>query len=393
MKILVVNAGSSSLKFQLIEAKKELVTIYAGIADGIGKKACFFRASAGKKEIFYRKIFKNHEQALREALKVLINEKIIDSLNEIKAIGHRIVHGGEIYMDAILINTKVKKTIKELFELAPLHNPPNLEGVLACEKLLPKVPNIAVFDTAFHQTIPEKAYRYAIPGYLYRKHKIRRYGFHGTSHKYVSEETYKLLKTKKGKIVTCHLGNGSSLSAIVDGKCVDTSMGFTPLEGVPMGTRSGSIDPTIPLYLMEKENLSTDEVDELLNKKSGILGVSQISSDVRDIYKKSKLKNKKALFTLELLAYKIAMQIGAFAAAMDGVDAITFTAGIGQNAWYLRRDICSYLSHLGVKLDIAKNNANKEKIHKAGSKVKVFVIKTNEGLQIAKEAVKTLQKA
>ncbi|MFC1655671.1 acetate/propionate family kinase [Patescibacteria group bacterium] len=393
MKILVVNAGSSSLKFQLIDAKKEFDTLYRGIADGIGKKSCFFRATAGKKNIFQKIVFKNHEQALKEALRVLVSEKIIESLDEIKAIGHRVVHGGEIYVNAIRINSKVKSTIKELFDLAPLHNPPNLEGIVACEKLLPKVPNVAVFDTAFHQTIPEKAYHYPIPGYLYRKHKIRRYGFHGTSHKYVSGETYKLLKKKKGKIITCHLGNGSSLSAIVNGKCVDTSMGFTPLEGVPMGTRSGSIDPAIPLFLMEKENLTADEVDELLNKKSGILGVSQISSDVRDIVKKAKLKNKKAILTLELLAYKIAMQIGAFAASMDGVDVITFTAGIGQNAWYLRRDICKYLGYLGVKLDIAKNKSNKEKIHKAGSKVKVFVIKTNEGMQIAKETSKTLRKA
>jgi acetate kinase len=356
MNILIVNAGSSSLKFQLIKAGKTFDTIYRGIADGIGKKSCFFKAHTDSEKIFYKKIFKNHEQALKDALDLLIEHKIVEKLDDINAIGHRVVHGGEMYQDATVITPKVKDKIKELSELAPLHNPPNLEGINACEKLLPKAEN-------------------------------------GTSHKYVAGETYRLLKKKKAKIVTCHLGNGSSLSAIVDGKCIDTSMGFTPLEGVPMGTRCGSIDPAIPLYIMEKEKISTDKIDNLLNHRSGIFGISQISSDLREIRAKAKRNNKKALFTIELLAYKIACKIGAYAAAMNGIDAITFTAGIGQNAWYLRKDICKYLKFLGAEIDPKLNRDNKEKINKKTSKVKIFVIKTNEGLQIAQEVIKLIQKA
>jgi acetate kinase len=391
MKILIVNAGSSSLKFQLIENDKGYKTLYKGIADSINKKNGFFKAQTEQEKIFYKKIFKNHKEALKEALKILIEHKIIKNFKEIKAIGHRVVHGGEEYTNAVLITPEVKKVIKDLINLAPLHNAANLEGIKACEKLLPHIPNIAVFDTAFHQTMPEKAFHYAIPNEFYKKHKIRKYGFHGTSHKYIAEQTYKLLKKKKGKIITCHLGNGSSISAVVDGKCIDTSMGFTPLEGIPMGTRCGSIDPAIPLFLMEKENLNIEKINELLNYKSGILGVSTISSDLRVIWAKAQRNNKKALFTLELLAYKIAMQIGAYAAAMNGLDAITFTAGIGQNAWYLRRDICNYLKFLGVTLDQRKNKTNKEKIHNKNSKVKIFIIPTNEELQIAKEVEKLIK--
>jgi acetate kinase len=296
-----------------------------------------------------------------------------------------VVHGGEKYTSAVKITPDVKKTIKDLIDLAPLHNPANLEGIYASEKLLPGIPNVAVFDTAFHQTLPEKAYMYAIPKEYYSKYKIRRYGFHGTSHKYISEETHKLLKTKKAKIITCHLGNGSSLSAIVNGKCIDTSMGFTPLEGVTMGTRSGTIDPAIILYLIKKENLSAGKIDEILNYKSGILAVSGISSDLRDIWAKAQQKNKNALFTLEYLAYNIAKQIGAYAAAMNGIDAITFTAGIGENAWYLRKGICEYLNFIGVKLDSAKNKDSKIQISARQSKVKVFVVPTNECREIAEE--------
>jgi acetate kinase len=383
MKILVVNAGSSSLKFQLIDSNKKFKALYKGIVDGIGRKSCFVDANAKSKKIFYKKLIKNHEQAVKEALKIIGDEKI-------DAIGHRVVHGGEKYHDATRITPQVKKTIKNLIELAPLHNPPNLEGINACEKLLKGVPNIAIFDTAFHQTIPEKAFHYALPEKFYKKYKVRKYGFHGTSHKYVSNETYKLLRSLNKKIITCHLGNGSSLSAVKNGKCIETSMGFTPLEGVPMGTRSGSIDPAIVFYLMEKEKINTDKIDHILNNESGILGVSGISSDIRDIRIKAKKKNKKALFTLDLLAYKIALHIGAYAAALDGVSAITFTAGIGQNAWYLRRDICKYLKYLGVKLDPKKNRKNEKIISEKSSKVKIFVIKTNEGLQIAREVSKII---
>jgi acetate kinase len=385
MKILVVNTGSSSLKFQLIDHNKKYEVYYKGIVDGIGRKACFFEAKFGKKTVKYKKLIKNHEQALKEALKVLIDKKILKDLTQIKAVGHRVVHGGDEYKDATLITPNVKKIIKKLSELAPLHNPPNLQGIMACEKQLPHAKNVAVFDTAFHQTIPEKAFRYAIPEEWYKKYGIRRYGFHGTSHKYVSGETYKLLRKKKGKIITCHLGNGSSISAVVDGKCIDTSMGFTPLEGVPMGTRSGSIDPAIPLYIMDKKKISANKIDDILNHEAGIKGVSTFSPDLREIWAKAQKKNKKALFTLELLAYRIALQIGAYAAAMNGVNAITFTAGIGQNAWYLRRDIIKYLSFWDAKLDNTKNRKNARSIHKKSSKLKIFVLKTNEGLQIAHE--------
>jgi len=384
MKILVINAGSSSLKFQLLDSNKKFEALYKGIIDGIGRKSCFIDAKAKSKKLTYKKLIKNHEQAVKEALKIIGDE-------EINAIGHRVVHGGEKYHDATKITPQVKNEIKKLSELAPLHNPPNLEGIKACEKLLRGKPNIAIFDTAFHQTIPEKAFHYALPDKFYKKHKVRKYGFHGTSHKYVSDETYKLLKSRNKKIITCHLGNGSSLSAVKNGKCIETSMGFTPLEGVPMGTRSGTIDPAIVFYLMEKEKIDTDKIDYILNKESGILGVSGISSDVRDIWAKAKKKNKKALFTLDLLAYKIALTIGSYAAAMDGVDAITFTAGIGQNAWYLRRDICKYLKFLGVKLDAKKNRKNEKLISEKSSKVKIFVLKTNEGLQIAREVFKIVK--
>lgn len=393
MNILIVNAGSSSLKFQLIDSGKsgrKFKNLINGIADGIGRSSCFLKAEAKDKKIRYKKLFKNHREALKEALNVMLEENIIESLKDINAIGHRVVHGGEKYKKATKITKKVKETVKNLSGLAPLHNPPNLEGINACESLLKGKTNIAVFDTAFHQAIPEKAFMYAIPKKYYKKYEIRRYGFHGTSHKYIANETYKLLKSKKGKIITCHLGNGASISAVNNGKCVDTSMGFTPLEGVPMGTRSGSIDPAIPLFIMRKENLDEKHIDRLLNYRSGILALSGISSDVRDIWAKAKKKNKQALFTLEYLAYKYALYIGAYAAAMDGVDAISFTAGIGQNAWYLRRDTAKYLNHLGVKLDAGKNKANKKEIHSKTSKVKVFVIKTNEGLQIAKEVISVI---
>ncbi len=384
MKILIINAGSSSLKFQLLDSNKKFKALYKGIVDGIGLKTCFIDAMAKSKPLKYKKIVKNHEQAVKEALKIIGDEKI-------DAIGHRVVHGGEKYHDATKITAQVKKTIKKLSELAPLHNPPNLEGINACKKLLKGIPNIAIFDTAFHQTIPEKAFHYAIPEKYYKKYKVRKYGFHGTSHKYISDETYKLLRSKNKKIITCHLGNGSSLSAVKNGKCIETSMGFTPLDGVPMGTRSGSIDPAIVFYLMEKEKINSDKIDHILNNESGILGVSGFSSDVREIWAKAKKKNKKALITIDLLAYKIALHIGAYAAALNGVDAITFTAGIGQNAWYLRRDICKYLNFLGVKLDPKKNRKNEKIIHEKKSKVKIFVIKTNEGLQIAREVSKIVK--
>jgi acetate kinase len=361
MIILVLNSGSSSIKFKLLEKKKTWEVLSEGMVDRVTKKT--------------------REKALK---------KIIAKFKDIDAIGHRVVHGGGKYKSAIKINAKVKRDIKDLNKLAPLHNPHNLAGIIACEKLLKGKPNIAVFDTAFYADLPGKAYKYAIPQALAKKHKIRKYGFHGTSHKYISSEIQKLLKTKKAKIITCHLGNGSSISAIKNGKCIDTSMGFTPLAGIPMGTRCGDIDPSIPLFLAENSKLSIETINKTFNKKSGILAISGISSDVRDIWAKAQKKNKAAMFTLEFLAYKIAMQIGAYVAALNGVDAIGFTAGIGENAWYLRKAVCDYLQFTGLKLTHTKNKKNSLQIHDKKSKVKVFVMKTNEELQIAQETLKII---
>lgn len=317
MKILVINAGSSSLKFQLIESAKDFACLHKGIIDRIG-----FKGSA-----------KNHTQALNMALQQILDKKILRSLQDIHAVGHRVVHGGEKYSSTVKITPQVIKEIKKLCELAPLHNPPNLEAIIACQKLLKNTPQFAVFDTAFHQTLPEKAYLYALPYQYYQKHNIRRYGFHGTSHSYVAKETIKLLDKKNSKIITCHLGNGSSIAAVKNGKSIDTSMGFTPLEGLPMGTRSGDLDPAIVFQLMETLHLSTDQIDEILNKSSGLKGISGVSSDVRDLWKASK-KNKRAKLALDILAYRTAKYIGAYTAALNGLDALTFTAGIGQHAYY-----------------------------------------------------------
>lgn len=392
MKILVINAGSSSLKFQLIEAGETFETLYEGIVDGIGRATCFFEASAGDKKIKYSKRIPNHTKALGEAISILLELGIIKSLKEIDAVGHRVVHGGEKYTKATKLTNTVISNIEAISELAPLHNPANLQGIYAAMETINHSPHIAIFDTAFHQTLPEKAYKYALPEDWYKEYHIRKYGFHGTNHKYVAHQTYNLIGKNKGKIVTCHLGNGSSISAIKDNVCIETSMGFTPLEGVPMGTRSGSIDPIIPIHMMEKLKMDSKKMDEILNQKSGILAVSGFSSDVRDIWEKAQKNNKKALYTLEKLAYEIALKIGAYAAAMDGLDAISFTAGIGENAWYLRRDICSYLSHLGVKLDSRKNRANSTQINDSESKICVFVIKANEGKQMAREIISFLKK-
>ncbi|MCD6109888.1 acetate kinase [bacterium] len=391
MNIFIVNAGSSSLKFQLIKAGNEFETIYEGIVDGIGRASCFFRASAGKKKIEYKKRIPTHERALKEAISILFEFGVINSLNKIDAVGHRVVHGGEKYVKATKLTVPVIRNIEAIAELAPLHNPANLQGIYATMKIITHAPHIAIFDTAFHQTIPQKAYMYALPNSWYKDYHVRKYGFHGTNHKYVAHQTYNLIGKNKGKLITCHLGNGSSLSAIDNNKCIDTSMGFTPLDGIPMGTRSGSIDPAIPLYMMEKLKVDSNKMNGFLNKKSGILAISNFSSDVRDIWAKAQKGHKNALYTLEKLAYEVAMKIGAYATSLNGLDAITFTAGIGENAWYLRRDICSYLSYLGVKLNSKKNRINATQIHSPDSKVKVFVIKANEGKQMAREIVSFLK--
>jgi len=399
MKILVINSGSSSLKFQLLEDKKMLCK---GMVDGIGLKTCQFHLSAeeSKKTLNVNQNIScnDHHEALDLVLASMVKNNIIPSLKVIDAIGHRVVHGGEKYHQAVLITPEVSKNINKLSELAPLHNPPNLKGIEACHKLLKDVPQVAVFDTSFHGTIPEKAYLYALPYELYSKDSIRRYGFHGTSHQYVSEQAIKLLGKKRGsaktKIVSCHLGNGSSVCAIVNGKSVDTSMGLTPLEGIPMGTRSGDIDPAIIFHLLKQHKISAEQLENLLNKESGLKGISGISSDMRTIWaatKKSGPQKKRAALSLQILAYRIAKYIGSYAATMNGIDAIIFTAGIGEHAYYIRRDVCEYLKFLGVEIDNAKNQKDAITISKPKSKIKVFVIPTNEEQQIAKETMKILK--
>ena len=398
MIILVINSGSSSLKFQLFENKgKNFRVLCKGIIDGIGLKTCEFRMENGKIKIAEHVLCKGHKEALNMALNAMLKHQFIPSLDAIKAIGHRVVHGGEHYRKAVKITPHVIQVIHELSELAPLHNPPNLKGILACKKFLPKVPQIAVFDTAFHETLPPKAYLYALPYELYQQHGIRRYGFHGTSHQYVSEKAGRLLrkmqprKGASGKIVSCHMGNGSSIAAVLNGKSVDTSMGLTPLEGIPMGTRSGDIDSAIIFHLLIQHGQSAEKIEKMLIYESGLKGLSGMSSDVRDLWAAVKKGNKRAILTFEILCYRIAKYIGGYAAAMNGLDAVVFTAGIGENAYYLRTQVCGYLEHLGVRLDERKNRKNQEVISAKNSRVKIFVIPTNEEEQIAKETLKVLQ--
>ncbi|PIR55019.1 acetate kinase [Candidatus Peregrinibacteria bacterium CG10_big_fil_rev_8_21_14_0_10_36_19] len=365
MKILVINSGSSSVKYQFFNNKNEVIK--KGYVERIGLPLAKC---------------KNHAEAINQ---------IIMSLPETPdAIGHRVVHGGNLYNKATKITTTVIKHIKELSSLAPLHNPHNLEGILICKKLLPKTPQVAVFDTAFHQTIPEIAHRYAIPKKYYEKNNIRRYGFHGTSHQYVVNEALKHMKTKKAKIISCHLGNGSSITATLNGKSIDTTMGFTPLEGIMMGTRSGSIDSGIIFHLHNKLKLKPEKIEQILQNESGLLGHSGISSDMRKIYAKYKKGNKAAIATIETLAYQIAKQIGAYAASLNGLDAIIFTGTLGQNAFYVRKIALEQLTYLGLKIDPNLNTKNSSAIHHKTSKIKAFVIPTNEELQIAKETRDTV---
>lgn len=385
MKILVINSGSSSLKSTLFEYKKEFKEIARSHVDGIGLKRCKFTFKNTEKNIGHHVEISNHEDAVKLVLNTLVKTATIKKLNEIEAIGHRVVHGGEKYKNSIKIDAKIIKDLEKLSVLAPLHNPANLASIKACKKLLAKAKQVAIFDTAFHQTMPEKAYLYGLPYELYKNHGIRRYGFHGTSHKYVVNQTLKLLKTKKAKIVSCHLGNGISITASLNGKSVDNSMGFTPLEGVIMGTRSGSIDPAIIFHLAREHKMKYEYIEEILNNESGLKGLSQISSDMRDIYAKSLKKDPQALLTMEVLAYQIAKYCGAYIAALQGIDAVVFTGGMGENAFYIRAKVCEYLEFLGLKLDKKRNEKNEQEISEKKSKIKVFVIHTNEEIQIAGE--------
>lgn len=372
MLILVINSGSSSIKYQLFDMRKDLL-LCKGVVERIGQRGCELSHQISGKEPFLIKAkTKNHQVAIQIAMDALTSSEhgAIKSIQEIVAIGHRVVHGGEEFKESTLINERVIERIEHFSELAPLHNPPALLGIKACKKLLPNLPQVAVFDTAFHQTMPDYAYLYALPYELYQKYGIRRYGFHGTSHKYVAIQASKILNRplEQLKLITCHLGNGCSITAIEHGKSIDTSMGFTPLEGLVMGTRSGDIDPAIVFYLMKKEKLSADKISDLLNKESGLLGMSGISNDMRDIFKAVESGDARAQTAIDVFVHRIKKYIGAYIAVMNGVDAIVFTAGIGENQPRIRQRVCRELSSLINE-----------------SKSKVFVIPTNEELMIAQD--------
>ena len=395
MKILVINCGSSSLKFQLIDSETEELTA-KGLCERIGIAGSRISYTlTGHEKRKWDAPMADHKDAVRLMLQTLTNPEdgAVKELSEIGAVGHRVVHGGEHFSEATLITPQVKEAIMECTVLAPLHNPANLQGIEDCELQLPGVPQVAVFDTAFHQTMDEEAYLYAIPYRYYKQFGIRRYGFHGTSHSFVSKRAVEFLGLDKdnSKVIVCHLGNGSSISAVVNGECVDTTMGLTPLEGLIMGTRSGDLDPAIIEYLCNHENLTVSEMLNILNKKSGVLGMSGgISSDFRDLNAAANEGNEVAKVTLEAYAYRVAKYIGSYTAAMNGVDAITFTAGVGENAAWLRPMVCKYLGFLGVELDEAASQKAcgvEGIISTPESKVKLCVIPTNEELAIARETL------
>ncbi|NLO38634.1 MAG: acetate kinase [Ruminiclostridium sp.] len=398
MKVLVINTGSSSLKYQLIDMTNEAV-LARGLCDRIGLEGSFIRQTNEDGSKFQKEIELNdHHDAIKQVIHALIDDEygVIKSMNEISAVGHRVVHGGEKFYKSAIINKEVMNTIEECIVLAPLHNGPNMIGIQACKKMMPDVPMVAVFDTAFHQTMPKKAFIYALPYNLYQEKGMRRYGFHGTSHKYVSERVAILMNKPYDslKIVTCHLGNGSSICAIRNGIVVDTSMGYTPLEGVPMGTRCGVIDPAIVTGLIEHDNYDAAMLNELLNKKSGMLGISGISSDFRDLDDAADNGNERAELALEVFAYSVKKYIGSYAAAMGGIDALVFTAGIGENNSGIRKRVLAGLEFLGIEVDDEKNNQRGQEmdISKPDAKVRTFVIPTNEELAIARETVKLLRK-
>lgn len=391
MKILVVNCGSSSVKYQFIDMNGEKV-LCKGLAERIGIEGGRLVHRVNNDKHVIERNMKDHEEALKLVLDVLVDPEIgvIKDLSEIDAVGHRVVHGAERFASSVLIDEEVMKALEENVHLAPLHNPPNILGIKAIQKLLPKVPNVGVFDTAFHQSMPKKAYLYALPYELYETHRIRRYGFHGTSHRYVSRRAAEILGRDyyDFKVITCHLGNGASIAAVRHGKSVDTSMGFTPLEGLVMGTRCGDIDPAIVIYLQQNLGMSVEKVYDLLNKKSGMLGLTNnLSSDMRDIEDAAHSGNEIAQLALDIYVYKIAKYIGAYAAAMNGVDAIVFTAGVGENSPYVREKVCEYLGFLGVKIDRQLNDVKglERIISTPDSKVAVLIVPTNEELVIARD--------
>lgn len=393
MNVLVINCGSSSLKFQLINSDSEEV-LAKGLCERIGIDGSLTYQPAGGEKVKSDKAMPTHTEAIQFVIEALTNSEtgVVKSLDEIGAVGHRVVHGGEKFASSVVITEEVKKAVEECNDLAPLHNPANLIGVNACEELMPGTPMVAVFDTAFHQTMPEKAYMYGLPYAYYDKYKVRRYGFHGTSHSFVSKRVAELagVPYDATRTIVCHLGNGASVCAVLNGKSVDTSMGLTPLEGLVMGTRSGDIDPAILEFIAKKEGLDIAGLMKMLNKESGVYGLSNgVSSDFRDLGAAAEEGKKPAQIALDVFAYRVAKYVGAYAAAMNGVDNIVFTAGIGENDCAMRENICSYLQFLGIQIDQKANAARGEEvlISTPDSKVKVFVVPTNEELAIARETV------
>lgn len=396
MKILVLNCGSSSLKYQLIDMDNENV-MAKGYFERIGHYDSFVTHKVNGEKYKYEVIARDHGEAINFVLKQFTDPKypVINSLDEIAAIGHRVVHGGEKFKESTIVTEEVKKGIEDAITFAPLHNPAHLQGIEACEKYLPGKPNVAVFDTAFHQTIPKERYLYPIPYEYYEKYGIRKYGFHGTSHKYVSHRIAEILgkPIEDLKIINCHIGQGASLCAIQNGKSVDTTMGLTPLGGVAMGSRSGDLDPSVITYIMNKEDLNTAQMEHILNKKSGLLGISGISNDNRDIERAIEQNDERATIALKEYDYIIAQYIAKMAVAMNGVDVITFTAGVGEKGPISRADICSHLTFMGVEIDETKNNTKnaEQEISKEDSKVKVWVVPTDEELMIARETLELVK--
>ena len=398
MKILVVNAGSSSLKYQLIDMDTETV-IAKGGCERIGIRGSNLKHKTSKGETLIEKDMPNHKVAIQLVLEALVNPEYgaIKSMDEIDAVGHRVVHSGEDFNCSLLLNDEVMKKCRANIELAPLHMPANILGIEACKEAMPDKPMALVFDTAFHSTMPAYAYMYAIDYNDYKEYKVRRYGFHGTSHKYVSQEAIKYLgkKAEDTKIITCHLGGGSSISAVKGGKCVDTSMGFTPLAGVPMGTRSGDIDPAVLEYLAAKKHYTVLDCINYLNKQCGVAGISGVSSDFRDLTKAADEGNERAQLALDVFAYDVKKYIGSYIAAMDGLDCLVFTAGIGENTWLVREMICDKMDYFGIRIDKERNSKKNDgtihDISAADSKVKVLVIPTNEELVIARETKELLE--
>lgn len=396
MKVLVINCGSSSLKYQLIDSETE-VALAVGLCERIGIDGRLNHTPNGGEKVVIEQAMPDHEVAIRMVLDALTNENygVIKNLDEIDAIGHRLVHGGEKFTKSVIIDDEVIAGVEECSPLAPLHNPANLIGVRACQAIMPGVPNIGVFDTAFHQTMDPVAYMYGLPYEYYEKYKVRRYGFHGTSHSFVSKRAIQMLNLDpdNSKIIVCHLGNGSSISAVKNGKVVDTSMGMTPMEGLVMGTRCGDMDPTIVEYLAHSLNKSLEEVMVILNKKSGVLGISGVSSDFRDLDKASNEGNERAKLAVEVFSYRTAKYIGSYIAAMNGVDAIVFTAGLGENNIVVREQVLNHFGYMGITLDKEANQIRGEEkiISTPDSKVTVAVIPTNEELAIAHETVALLK--